>query len=84
MILVQFSDCFFQDIIVGVPGAFSPSCSSQAPGYVEQAQKFADKGVQGIYIIAVNDVFVTQAWKEKLNAKDSKLVHFLADDNGQV
>lgn len=41
-------------------------------------------GVQGIYIIAVNDVFVTQAWKEKLNAKDSKIVHFLADDAGAV
>lgn len=43
-----------------------------------------DIGVQGIYIIAVNDVFVTQAWKEKLNAKDSKTVHFLADDAGAV
>lgn len=41
-------------------------------------------GVTGIYIVAINDVFVTQAWKEKLNAKDSKLVHFLADDTGAV
>lgn len=41
-------------------------------------------GVQGIYIIAINDAFVTQAWKEKLNAKDSKVVHFLADDTGAV
>lgn len=31
-------------VVVGVPGAFSPACSSQAPGFVEQAQKFADKG----------------------------------------
>jgi peroxiredoxin len=31
-------------IIVGVPGAFSPQCSDQAPGYLENAQKFSDKG----------------------------------------
>lgn len=40
--------------------------------------------VKGIYVIAVNDAFVTQAWKEKLNAKDAKMVHFLADDTGAV
>lgn len=33
-----------RNIVLGVPGAFSPGCSSQAPGYVEQAQKFQDKG----------------------------------------
>lgn len=31
-------------IVVGAPGAFSPQCSEQAPGYIEHAQKFADKG----------------------------------------
>ena len=41
-------------------------------------------GVQGIYVVTVNDAFVTQAWKEKLGAKDAKLVHILADDSGAV
>jgi len=68
-------------VIVGVPGAFTPPCSSQVPGYVENESKFTEKGVNGIYVVAVNDSFVTQAWKEKLGAKDSK-VHFLADDTG--
>lgn len=71
------------DIIVGVPGAFTPPCSSQVPGYAEQADQFSQKGVQGIYIVAVNDAFTTQAWKEKLGAKHS-IVHFLADDTGDV
>ncbi|KAK4619955.1 Peroxisomal membrane associated protein 20 [Fulvia fulva] len=69
------------NIIVGVPGAFTPPCSSQVPGYVQQADQFAAKGVKGIYIVAVNDAFTTQAWKEKLNA-NHPLVHFLADDTG--
>ncbi|KAF2167055.1 hypothetical protein M409DRAFT_66141 [Zasmidium cellare ATCC 36951] len=70
-----------KNIIVGVPGAFTPPCSSQVPGYVEHADQFAAKGVKGIYIVAVNDAFTTQAWKEKLGANHS-IVHFLADDNG--
>lgn len=71
------------DVIVGVPGAFTPPCSSQVPGYVEHADAFASKGVSGIYIVGVNDAFTMQAWKEKLGAKHS-IVHFLADDTGAV
>lgn len=62
-----------------MPGAFTPPCSSHVPGYVENAEKLKAKGVKDIYVVAVNDAFTTQAWKEKLNAKDSN-VHFLADD----
>lgn len=68
-------------IVVGVPGAFTPPCSSHVPGYVEHADQFAQKGVKGIYVVAVNDAFTTQAWKEKLGAKNP-LIHFLADDTG--
>ena len=71
------------NVIIGVPGAFTPPCSSQVPGYGEQADQFAQKGVKGIYIVAVNDTFTTQAWKEKLGVKHD-IVHFLADDNGDV
>ncbi|KAF1819582.1 Redoxin [Dissoconium aciculare CBS 342.82] len=69
-------------VIVGVPGAFTPPCSSQVPGYLQHADAFAAKGVAGIYIVAVNDAFTTQAWKEKLGGGGHKLVHFLADDTG--
>lgn len=41
-------------------------------------------GVQAIYIVAVNDVFVVKAWKEAMGAKDSKFLHFLADDTAAV
>lgn len=56
-----------KNLIVGVPGAFTPPCSSHVPGYVEHADKFTQKGVQNIYVVAVNDAFTTQAWKEKVS-----------------
>lgn len=34
------------DLIVGVPGAFTPPCSSHVPGYVENADKLAEKGIK--------------------------------------
>ncbi|KAI5845063.1 Redoxin-domain-containing protein [Morchella snyderi] len=68
-------------IIVGVPGAFTPPCSSQVPGYLSNYDKFSAKGVSDIYIVAVNDIFVVNAWKEKLG-KDSK-VHFVSDCTGE-
>ncbi|KXT17291.1 hypothetical protein AC579_556 [Pseudocercospora musae] len=77
----NFADVLLPDIIVGVPGAFTPPCSSQVPGYIEKADQFAAKGVQGIYIVAVNDVFTTKAWKEH-HKWNHPLVHILADDTG--
>lgn len=71
------------DILVGVPGAFTPPCSSQVPGYGQQADQFAAKGVKGIYIVAINDAFTTKAWKEKLGI-NHPIVHFIADDTGDV
>jgi len=78
---VNLSELTGTNIIVGVPGAFTPPCSSQVPGYATNADAFAAKGVKGIYIVAVNDTFTTKAWKEKLGANHS-IVHFLADDTG--
>ncbi|KAF8539381.1 Redoxin, partial [Trichophaea hybrida] len=70
-------------ILLGVPGAFTPPCSSQVPGYISSYSKFAENGVVGIYVVAVNDVFVVKAWKDSLEGgKDSK-VHFLADSTGE-
>ena len=44
-------------IIVGVPGAFTPPCSSHVPGYIEKEDEFYAKGVSKIYVVAVNDAF---------------------------
>ncbi|KAL0631355.1 hypothetical protein Q9L58_009785 [Maublancomyces gigas] len=64
-------------IIVGLPGAFTPPCSSHVPGYIAHFDEFVAKGVSGIYLLAVNDIFVVNAWKESLGPKSQ--VHFLSD-----
>ncbi|KAJ7641366.1 Redoxin [Roridomyces roridus] len=68
-------------IIVGVPGAFTGTCHAQVPGYISQFDAFKAKGIEQIAIVAVNDVFVTKAWKENL-APGGTPVRFIADDSG--
>ncbi|KAF9447088.1 Redoxin [Macrolepiota fuliginosa MF-IS2] len=68
-----------KNIIIGVPGAFTGTCSRQIPPYIKAYDEFKAKGVNNIYVIAVNDVFVTQAWKENLAPQGTK-VQFIADD----
>lgn len=36
---------------------------------------------KAIYIVTVNDLFVVQAWKEKLDSQND-FIHFVADDTG--
>jgi len=68
-------------VLFSVPGAFTPTCSRQhLPGFVEKAAEFQKKGVNSIACMAVNDVFVMDAWGKSANA-DGK-VTMLADGNG--
>ncbi|KAJ3489019.1 hypothetical protein NLJ89_g11564 [Agrocybe chaxingu] len=66
---------------IGVPGAFTTPCNAHLPGYIENYDKFKEKGVNEIYVFAVNDAFVMKAWKEKL-APNGTPIHFIADDKG--
>lgn len=70
-----------RNLILGVPAAFSGTCSNQVPGYVGKLSQFHEKGIKDIYVVSVNDGFVTKAWKEKLGADD---LHFIADDSGSL
>ena len=67
-------------ILFGLPGAFTPTCSTkQLPGYEEMFSKFQEKGIHEIYCVSVNDAFVMSNWfkqQECLNVK------FLADGSG--
>lgn len=69
-------------VLFSVPGAFTPTCSAQhLPGYLEHAEAIKAKGVDTIACMAVNDVFVMDAWGKSQNAGDKVLM--LADGNGE-
>ena len=69
-------------VIFSVPGAFTPTCSAKhLPGFVQNADTLKKKGVDTIACMAVNDVFVMNAWGKAGNA-DGKVV-MLADGNGE-
>jgi peroxiredoxin len=68
-------------VLFAVPGAFTPTChNNHLPGYLNNLDAFAAKGVDVVAVTSVNDVFVQDAWAESTGAKD-KLV-FLSDGNG--
>ena len=65
-------------VIVGVPGAFTPTCSlKHVPGFIEKAEELKAKGVEEIICISVNDPFVMKAWAKTY--PENKHVKFLAD-----
>jgi peroxiredoxin len=67
-------------VFVSVPGAFTPTCSMHhLPGLVRNADKILGKGVDTIACMAVNDVYVMNAWGEHLGV-GNKLT-MLADGN---
>ena len=69
-------------VLFSVPGAFTPTCSAKhLPGYVELADKLRAKGVDIIACMAVNDVFVMNAWGKASNVAGKVLM--LADGNGE-
>ncbi|OBZ73407.1 putative peroxiredoxin pmp20 [Grifola frondosa] len=78
---ITFEGITGKNIFVGVPGAFTGTCSAQVPGFIKAYEKFKEKGVNNIYVVGVNDVFVMKAWKEQL-ASAGTPVHFIADDKG--
>ncbi len=64
--------------IFGLPGAFTPTCSAKhAPGYIDLAEQFKAAGVDQIWCVSVNDVFVMGAWGRELNATGK--VRMIAD-----
>lgn len=70
-------------IFFSVPGAFTPTCSNNhLPGFIAEAPKFRQMGVNKIVCATVNDHHVVKAWAESQNALDN--LEFLADFDGQL
>jgi glutaredoxin/glutathione-dependent peroxiredoxin len=68
-------------VLFSVPGAFTPTCDAKhLPGFVQLADQILAKGVDTIACMAVNDVFVMNAWGKASGVGDKVLM--LADGNG--
>ena len=69
-------------VLVSVPGAFTPTCSANhLPGFLDHADALKGKNVDTIAFMAVNDVFVMDAWGKDRGVGDN--VMMLADGNGE-
>jgi peroxiredoxin len=69
-------------VLFSVPGAFTPTCSAKhLPGFINNFDQLKAKGVDTIACMAVNDVFVMNAWGE--SSKAAGKVEMLADGNGE-
>ena len=62
-------------IILGMPGAFTKTCSTlHLPGYINNYELALKKGISKIVCIAVNDPNVMKAWGENQNVHNKILM----------
>lgn len=70
-------------VLFATPGAFTPTCSARhVPGYLQNMDALRAKGVDTIACMAVNDVFVMEAWRKELGVDDR--IVMLADGAGAM
>lgn len=56
-------------VIFGLPGAFTPTCSSKhVPGYLEKLDELKKKKVDEVWCVSVNDGYVMAAWGREQKA----------------
>ena len=69
-------------VLFGLPGAFTPTChKNHLPGYLNSIDGIHALGVDEVAVVAVNDVFVMDAWAKATGGKGHIL--FLADGNAE-
>lgn len=72
-------------VLFAVPGAFTPTCSAKhLPGFIEHAAALREAGADRIVCMAVNDIFVMDAWGKAagIGEEDESSIVMAADGNG--
>ena len=76
--VVKNTEDYFKNkksIIFSLPGAFTPTCSTyQLPDFDKLYDDFKKIGIDEIYCISVNDSFVMNAWAEKHEIENVKMI----------
>ena len=68
-------------VLFSVPGAFTPTCDAKhLPGFIEKGAALKAKGVGKLVCLAVNDVFVMNAWGKAAGV--GEVIVMAADGNG--
>jgi glutaredoxin-like protein len=82
--IVQNSQELFDNrrvIVFGLPGAFTPTCSSEhLPRFDELAPALLARGVDEIVCASVNDPYVIEAWARDQGTEN---ITYLSDGNGE-
>lgn len=69
-------------IMIGLPGAFTPTCSSRhVPSYLDRYPEIKTRSIDDVFCVSVNDAYVMDAWSNSLNAAGK--IRMLADGNGE-
>ena len=56
-------------ILFGIPGAFTPTCSTKhLPSFVNSMDKVKKRGITKVICISINDPYVMDAWGKSYNA----------------
>lgn len=59
-------------VIFGLPGAYTVTCTTaHVPSFIRTRAAFADKGIDAVICVAVNDPFVMQAWGASTGAAEA-------------
>ena len=80
---ISSSDLFSEKrvLIFSLPGAFTPTCSSQQlPAFDEKFEAFKNLGIDEVFCISVNDSYVMNAWSNYMGVKN---VQMIPDGTGQ-